>query len=149
MARRPVNKKLVPKAPAVSENVVLGHYDDGVQTHLIEDAENMIVIGEKSPIWRTKKLGGRATFVTLKPPPDATDQVIDELKSKLYAEHGARVVHVHSRTKALTVVTQEAAEEKQAQDLRAVVMAMVDKANTKNRDALRERIECGLASAGL
>ena len=109
----------------------------------------MTIIGEDSPIWRTKKLGGRATFVTLVPPPDVSDQLVDELKQKLYAEHGARVIHVRPKTKSLTVVAQEIYEEHYVADARLVVMTMVEEANTSNRDALRARLEESMASVGL
>lgn len=112
----------------------------------IEKAESMVVFDEQSPVWKTKKLGGRATFVTLKPPPDASDSLIDEIKTQLYAL-GARVVNVHAKQKALTVIEQE--KRSASTDVRKVVMTMVEEANTKDRDALRVRVEHSLAAVGL
>lgn len=148
MARRPIKRDEANRMRSL-----LGVDDDRVfgipQVVPIDSAEDMTIIGEDSPIWKTKKLGGRATFVTLVPPPDTSDQVIDELKRRLYADHGARVIHVRPKTKSLTVIAQDVNNEHFSADVRAVVLAMIEEANSSNKDALRARLEESLASVGL
>jgi len=122
--------------------------EDAVKTVLVEGAEEMLVIDEKSPIWKSKRLGGRAMFVTLKPPPDVSDTVIEELKQRLYAEHGARVVHVVSKQKKATILEPDKPASRSA-DLRAVVNELIDEANSINRDTLRVRCEETMAKVGL
>lgn len=119
-----------------------------ITTVAISNAEEMVIIDEKSAIWKTKKLGGRASFVTLKPPPDISDHVVEELKTRLYAEHGARVVHVVSKQKAITV-TAPFGDKFASNNLRSVVLGMADEANTKNKPALLKRLEESLAAVGL
>lgn len=113
-------------------------------------AAAMVNVLEEHPVWdeavEVDFVVAPGSFVRLRPPPTASDVLIEEVRASALAQ-GAKAVRVVPKARASVLVKSEA----QAPDAtaREVVLAMVAEANTKDRPALLALAEKTMAKVKL
>lgn len=120
-----------------------------VETVEVKEPSWFVTLDRDDPVWTAAKVGkwkrGQATFARLRPPVDVPEERLAEVRDGLRAA-GAAVV-VERAQRAAVVVT--APEVTPISSAREVVTELVEAANTKDRDALRARVEETMSSVGI
>jgi hypothetical protein len=139
-----------PRAPRTKVGV-------SVEAVRLETPE-LFTLEEGNPVWElrpeqfadhpwihTKKL--RGAYLRLEPPEQLPDATVEALKQALLSGGAAAVRAMPRRRRS--VVPQAAVSRPAPQAPRAAAMALVDAANTQDRDALRAAVEQALAASWL
>lgn len=90
----------------------------------------------------------KGAIVRLKPPPDATDEKVEQAREALLRS-GAAAVRVMPRQRKDVVPQKAKRDPVPLRGPREVVMEMAEQANTEDKAALKSLLEDALSAAGL
>lgn len=124
-----------------------------VEPVAIGSATVLVTFDEDSPIWTTVPNGPRGKFdgpriVRLRPPPDAEDSKIEEIR-RACIEAGALAVKVLPKRKADVVPSVERAAAPARSSVREVVTKLVEVASVSDRQKLGAVVDAALSRAGI
>jgi len=117
------------------------------------DASDLVTIGPEHEAWNGEALvlGGDVGFVRLRPPPGVSEALVERLKAFCTAKGAAVKVEPHSRAEVVPLdpPTFEDGVRMLRRSIREHVEALVEEANTEDKEALKASVEASLSRAGL
>lgn len=120
-----------------------------VSTFEVPGSRPLVTVPEDAELWDEKLelrpgfLESPGSIVRVRPPPDASDSRVEEVRRAIT---GTAALRVMPRRRKQVVVKRVHAKQRGA---RAIAMQLVDEANTVDRDALRVVVDEALSGAGL
>ena len=120
---------------------------------LVKGSSEFVTVREDSPLWEPGRRSAitveKGAFVRIRPPHDASDEQIEELRS-IFVALGVLKVIVEPKPKGKVVLEQEGPRGPSGgQSPRETVTQMVTEANTRDRAALSELVEETMGACGL
>lgn len=118
----------------------------------LESARELYTVPVDSPIWGgsppTRLSRFEGAIVRLRPPEQATDDAIEEIRG-FFLKHGAVKVVVMPRPRAELLPSKAPRAQAKAVGAREAVVGLVEESNSKDKGALRKLCEHVMGEVGL
>ncbi len=87
-------------------------------------------------------------FVRIRPPPEATDQQVQQVRREVF-QAGAAAIRILPRQKAAVLVEKKDENVRKRETHREACLALVETVATRDREALKTEVEAVMAKVGL
>ncbi len=118
---------------------------EGASGVLTVEADDPCWLGTQDEVMAIARPAWNGSFVRLRPPPGASDQIVEAVRRRVALD--AVAVRVMPRQRALVVAPRTACRARVS--IRATVEKMVEEANTRDRPALRLVVLEAISAEGL